>query len=104
LQLTTSTLVLVEVALVEPWCSDAVKEPKLKTNPLDKIVKGTSLTQREVTKILNDPVAKASAARYQAMAQSSVFKPRMMAQGGVVTRPTLAMIGEKGSGGSHPIK
>jgi hypothetical protein len=76
--------------------ADAVKEPKLKTNPLDKIVKGTSLTQREVTKILNDPVAKASAARYQAMAQSSVFKPRMMATGGVVTRPTLAMIGEKG--------
>ena len=68
-----------------------VKTPPKIINPLDKIVKGTSLTQREVTKILNDPVAKASAARYQAMANI----PRM-ATGGVVTRPTLAMIGEKG--------
>jgi hypothetical protein len=66
-----------------------VKTPPKIINPLDKIVKGTSLTQREVNKILNDPVAKASAARYQAMI------PRM-ATGGIVNRPTLAMIGEKG--------
>ena len=75
---------------------DAVKDTPQKNNPLDKIVKGTSLTQRQVNAVLTNRVAIESGNRYQAMAQSSVFKPRMMATGGVVTRPTLAMIGEKG--------
>jgi len=54
-------------------------------------VKGTSLTQAEVNKILLDPVAQASAARYQAMANTKRF-----AKGGIVTGPTNALIGEAG--------
>jgi archaellum component FlaC len=76
-----------------------------------QFVKGTSLTQAEVDKILKDPVASASAARYQAMANAltkttatsvrtgvlnKLGNIPKMATGGVVTRPTLAMIGEKG--------
>ncbi len=76
-----------------------------------QFVKGTSLTQAEVDKILKDPVASASAARYQAMANAltkttatsvrtgvlnKLGNIPKMATGGVVTSPTLAMIGEKG--------
>jgi hypothetical protein len=77
--------------------ADAVKSPTGPKNPLDTVVKGTSLTWNEINRVLSSPVAIQSAARYQAMAQSSVFKnvPKM-AQGGIVNRPTLAMIGEKG--------
>lgn len=60
-------------------------------NSLPKTVPGTSLTQAEVNKILGDPVAQASAARYQAMANT-----RRFAKGGIVTGPTNALIGEAG--------
>jgi len=59
--------------------------------PVPKTIPGTSLTQAEVNKILNDPVAQASAARYQAMANA-----RRFANGGIVLGATNAIIGEAG--------
>jgi hypothetical protein len=64
-----------------------IVEPKLKSN----LVKGTSLTKTEINKILTDPIALQSGARYQAMANS-----RRFAKGGIVTGPTNALIGEAG--------
>jgi uncharacterized coiled-coil protein SlyX len=64
--------------------------PVIRT-PAPKTVPGTSLTQAEVNRILADPVAQASAARYQAMANT-----RRFAKGGIVTGPTNALIGEAG--------
>jgi hypothetical protein len=65
--------------------------PPVIRNPAPKTVPGTSLTQAEVNRILADPVAQASAARYQAMANT-----RRFAKGGIVTGPTNALIGEAG--------
>ena len=63
----------------------------LKKLDTSKNVPGTSLTQAEVNKILGDPVAQASAARYQAMANA-----RRFANGGIVLGATNAIIGEAG--------
>lgn len=71
--------------------SGAAPTPTVLKKPTAKTVAGTSLTQAEVNKILIDPVAQASAARYQAMANT-----RRFAKGGIVTGPTNAIIGEAG--------
>jgi hypothetical protein len=66
-------------------------KPVVVRNPVPKTIPGTSLTQADVNKILANPVAQASAARYQAMANT-----RRFAKGGIVTGPTVGMIGEAG--------
>ena len=71
--------------------SGAAPTPTVLKKPTAKTVAGTSLTQAEVNKILTDPTAIASAARYQAMANTKRF-----AKGGIVLGPTNAIIGEAG--------
>ena len=65
--------------------------PTVLKKTTSKTVAGTSLTQAEVNKILGDPVAQQSAARYQAMANAKRF-----ANGGIVLGATNAIIGEAG--------
>jgi len=65
--------------------------PTVLKKTTSKTVAGTSLTQAEVNKILDDPVAQQSAARYQAMANA-----RRFANGGIVLGATNAIIGEAG--------
>jgi len=71
--------------------SGGAPTPTVLKKPTSKTVAGTSLTQAEVNKILTDPVAQASAARYQAMANT-----RRFADGGIVLGATNAIIGEAG--------